>query len=62
MACRRGTLDELRIEVEDQTPAQLREIADHFQRRLGLRVGIDSVPAGQLPRFEAKSQRFVDLR
>lgn len=64
-AYRRGELDELRIQVEVAAgngdgagPA----IAMEFRRVLGLRVEVEMVPGGSLPRFEFKARRVVDRR
>ena len=62
---RRGELDEIRIQVEvaggigDGTgPA----IAGEFRSAMGLRVEVENVPWGSLPRFEFKARRVVDRR
>jgi phenylacetate-CoA ligase len=54
-------MDRLRIEVEDRMQ-QPDRIAAEIKIRLGLRVEVDSVPLGTLPRFEGKGKRFVDQR
>lgn len=58
---RRGSLDDLTIEIEDpqQQPAR---VAEALKLRLGLRIDVGCVPAGSLPRFEGKGRRFVDHR
>ena len=60
-AYRDGEMDSLRIEVEDPMNEPPR-IADRLQTRLGVRVAVVTVPVGNLPRYEAKSRRFVDKR
>ncbi len=60
-ATRQSAMDHLEIEIEDSLE-QPRRVAEELQARLGLRIAVRSVPPGQLPRFEAKAQRFVDLR
>ena len=62
LATRNGAMDELQIEVENQSSDQLEKIEQSPQSRLGLRVPVTSVAAGSLPRSEAKSRRFVDER
>ncbi len=54
-------MDHLVIEVEDRQgdPARL---AQELRLRLGLRIDVESVPLGSLPRYEAKGKRFVDKR
>jgi phenylacetate-CoA ligase len=54
-------LDQLLIEVEDAANRPER-IAQRCETQLGLRVEVATVPAGTLPRFEAKSARFIDQR
>jgi len=50
------------VSVENMSPDRCDEISELFQSRLGLRVDVTSVAAGSLPRFEAKSKRFIDER
>jgi len=58
---RRSEMDALTIEVEDRLDDP-RRIARRLQVQLGLRVEVQCVPVGSLPRFEGKGQRFVDRR
>lgn len=60
-AFREQQLDQLRIEIEDALHDPNR-VAAELLLRLGLRVDVVEVPAGTLPRFDAKAQRFVDQR
>lgn len=60
-AFKRASMDQLKVEVEDPLE-QPQRIANELQVRLSLRVDVQCVPAGSLPRFEAKGKRFVDLR
>ena len=60
-AHRDDEMDSLRIEVEDPLN-EPRRIADRLNLRLGVRVAVVSVRVGTLPRFEAKSGRFIDKR
>jgi phenylacetate-CoA ligase len=60
-ARRHGATDVLEIEVEDKSGEPAR-ISHALQLRLGLKVVVRCVPHGALPRFEAKSRRFVDER
>ncbi len=62
---RREVLDELKVRVElargegeEIAPA----IVNEFRHSLGLRVEVEIVPRGSLPRFEFKARRVVDLR
>lgn len=57
----RKSMDELKIEVEDRLN-QPHRIAEELQLKLGLRVDVECVPLGTLPRFEGKGKRFVDNR
>ena len=61
-AVREGAMDELHIEVENLGVAACEQVADQLQSRLGLRIPVRPVAADSLPRFEAKSRRFVDQR
>ncbi len=56
-----GELDELLVEVEDRLE-QPQRIAEALRLRLGLRIEVQGVGIGTLPRFEAKGKRFVDQR
>ncbi|MEE2825446.1 MAG: AMP-binding protein [Planctomycetota bacterium] len=60
-ARKQGAMDELVIEIEDRL-AQPERVVDELQVRLGLRVNVELVEVGTLPRFEAKGKRFVDKR
>ena len=55
------SMDQLKIEREDQLASPER-VRDELQIQLGLRVDVECVPAGSLPRFEAKGKRFIDQR
>lgn len=61
-AIREGAMDELRVEAENLDQSSLDGLTDELQSRLGLRVPVVSVAENSLPRFEAKSRRFVDER
>ncbi len=61
IAYKKGSMDELRVEVEDRLNDPDRIIAE-LQLRLGLRVDVDTVEIGSLPRYELKGNRFVDNR
>ena len=54
-------MDRLRIEVEDRLE-QPDRILQEFKLRIGLRVEVESVPLGSLPRYEGKGKRFIDKR
>lgn len=56
-----GAMDALSIEIEDRRNDPER-VATELQLRLGLKVDVNSVPLGSLPRFEGKGRRFVDRR
>ncbi len=58
---KRGEMDSLAIESELEAEG-CRRLSELFQKRLAMRVDVTSVPAGSLPRFEAKSRRLMDLR
>lgn len=56
-----GVMDTLAVEVEDRL-SQPERIARELQLRLGLKIEVQQVPLGTLPRFEGKGNRFVDRR
>lgn len=60
-ATRVEEMDQLTIEVEDRLGQPWR-IAEELQVRLGLKIDVQSVPPGTLPRFEGKGARFIDRR
>ena len=60
-ALKRGEMDAMRIEVEDRKQAPQR-IAQELQLRLGLKIDVELVQLGSLPRFEGKGRRFIDER
>lgn len=61
IAWRNGQMDQLKVRVEDRLNQPAR-IANEIQLRLGLRVDVEVVEAGSLPRFEMKGKRFLDQR
>lgn len=60
-AFKEARLDQLLIEIEDRL-AKPERVASELQVRLGLRVDVNCVPLGTLPRFEGKGKRFIDKR
>jgi phenylacetate-CoA ligase len=60
-AHKEGEMDALRVEVEDRLN-EPRRIAKELRLRLNLRIDVQCVPSGSLPRFEGKGRRFVDNR
>jgi phenylacetate-CoA ligase len=61
IAHKQGEMDALTVEIEDRREDPQR-VANELRLRLGLRVAVQLVPLGSLPRFEGKGQRFVDRR
>ncbi len=60
-ARREGELDQLSVELEtDDDTAVLVSLA--LREALGLRVPVEPVPAGSLPRFDLKARRVTDHR
>lgn len=63
---RRREMDELKVTVEvddralpeESREALRRQVADELNRRLFLRIAVEWVPLGTLPRFELKARRF----
>ena len=56
-----GALDELRLQIEDRQNNQ-EALAKELLSRLQLRVSVEIVPEGSLPRLDGKSRRVLDLR
>lgn len=54
-------MDQLLVEIEDRLEEPQR-VAGELLLRLGLKVQVNCVPLGSLPRFEGKGRRFVDER
>jgi phenylacetate-CoA ligase len=61
VAYRTGEMDSLRVEVEDRLQ-HVERIEKELKLRLGLKVPVQAVPLGSLPRFEGKGKRFEDQR
>lgn len=53
----RAALPELAVEVE-AGPDEARRLAEHLQRNLALRIPVQAVAVGSLPRFEMKARRW----
>lgn len=60
-AHRTGEMDGLTIEIEDRLEEPQR-VKKELLIRLGLRVDVQTVPMGSLPRFAGKGKRFIDNR
>lgn len=60
-ATKAGQMDQLKIELE-ATGNVTDAVSELLSTRLGLRIDVSQVADGELPRFEAKGKRFVDLR
>jgi phenylacetate-CoA ligase len=56
-----GEMDHLVVEIEDRLNDPQR-VAAELHLRLGLRVEVQTVPLGSLPRVEGKGRHFVDER
>ena len=61
LVAKQGEMDTLTIQVELDAQ-QCQTLAELFQQRMAMRVKVDPVPAGSLPRFEAKAKRLIDQR
>lgn len=60
-AFRESEMDQLSLEVEC-SDEQVKILEQLLRDRLAMRVAVQIVPAGSLPRFEAKARRWVDKR
>lgn len=61
IATRRDEMDQLSVEIESDEGVVDR-LADLLRDRLAMRVRVDPIARGSLPRFEAKARRWVDRR
>jgi phenylacetate-CoA ligase len=59
---RAGALDELALEVETVADGCAARVAQALHARLNLRVVVQAVSPGALPRWELKARRVVDRR
>ncbi len=62
---RNKNLDEMEVRVEisgDEPEATAKAIVKELRNGLGLRVQLNVVPQGTLPRFDLKARRFTDHR
>ena len=62
---RRGSPNEIEVRVElrgGDTDARTARMARALRAALGLRVAVQAVPAGTLPRFPVKARRVTDHR
>lgn len=53
----RPALPQLSVEIES-TPDHAQALEDQFKERLSLRIPVQAVPVGSLPRFELKAKRW----
>ncbi len=60
-AFKKASLDQLKIEIEDRLQ-NVERVRKELQVKIGLRVDVETVPVGTLPRFEGKGKRFIDRR
>ncbi len=61
IATRSDEMDQLDLEIETDDKLA-KELASLLRDRLAMRVSVRTVPHGSLPRFEAKSRRWIDRR
>jgi len=60
-AHKRGEMDAVKVEIEDRKQDAQR-VARELELRLGLKIEVELVAIGTLPRFEGKGRRFIDNR
>ncbi len=56
-----GSMDQLFVEIEDRL-GEPQRVATELHLRLGLKVEVQTVPLGTLPRVDGKGRRFIDER
>ncbi|MFN0025597.1 MAG: phenylacetate--CoA ligase family protein [Acidimicrobiales bacterium] len=64
---RPATFDEMTVKVEAATAganhgALATQLDEHFRRNLGVRLGVEILQPGSLPRYELKTKRIFDTR
>ena len=61
-----GSKDKMILRFEAEEGADLRgleQLVGHaFKQRIGIRINVEAVPLGALPRSEKKTKRIHDLR
>ena len=60
-ATKNGAMDSLSIDIEDRLD-QPERVEKALAVRIGLKVNVNCVEIGSLPRFEGKGKRFIDKR
>lgn len=55
-------MNQVKVQIETDTPEIKRQLEKMLRERLGLRIDVEIVEAGLLPRFEMKSRRVLDER
>lgn len=61
IATRQDEMDQLMIEIETGDDG-VSTVRDRLRERLAMRVEVRPIASGSLPRYEAKSRRFIDRR
>jgi phenylacetate-CoA ligase len=60
------SINEIKIKLEIKEKGRREEIQrviqDETKRKLNLRVEVEVVPTGSLPKFDYKAKRFIDRR
>jgi phenylacetate-CoA ligase len=59
---RRGSLDELTIEVEADDPAAAERVRHHVKSMIGVSAAVNVMKPGEVPRSQGKAVRVRDLR
>lgn len=53
----------IQLKVQVEAPeVVVQQLAQRLRDRIGLRIDVEAMPAGTLPRFEMKARRVLDLR
>lgn len=66
---KKGEMDEIKVQVELKNKVELKNIEnarinlmEELKRKLMIRIDVEFIPFGKLPRFEEKAKRVIDLR
>ncbi|WP_232509559.1 phenylacetate--CoA ligase family protein [Parageobacillus thermoglucosidasius] len=54
-------MNQVKVQVESETDVE-RRLADRLRERIGIRIDVERVAQGSLPRFSMKAKRVVDQR
>ncbi|WP_236930930.1 phenylacetate--CoA ligase family protein [Geobacillus sp. JS12] len=54
-------MNQVKVQIESEEDVG-RRLADRLRERIGIRIDVERVPSGSLPRFSMKAKRIIDER